>query len=49
MQEAKIKGARAAQLSRDKDKLIIKVPDEHFGKVNSYHESILKIIFPDIT
>lgn len=47
IQEAKLRGARASQLSRKNDKAIIKVPDERFGKVNSYHESILKIVFSD--
>lgn len=49
IQEAKLRGARAAQLSRKQDKIIIKVPDERFGKVNSYHESILNKVFSDLT
>ena len=44
---AKLMGSRASQLSREQDKAIIRVPDERFGKVNSYHESILKIVFGD--
>lgn len=47
IQEAKLRGARASQLSRSQDKIIIKVPDERFGKVNSYHESVLRIVFSD--
>lgn len=38
-------GARASQLSRNNDKSVVKVPDERFGKVNSYHESMLKMAF----
>lgn len=48
IQEAKLRGARASQLSRKQDKIIIKVPDERFGKVNSYHESVLRIVFSDL-
>ncbi|MEW8091268.1 MAG: hypothetical protein AB2784_16750, partial [Candidatus Thiodiazotropha endolucinida] len=46
--EAKIRGARASKLSRDQDKAIIKVPDERFGKVNSYHKEILAAVFSDL-
>jgi len=49
MKEAKLRGAQAGQLSRKLDTTIIKVPDERFGKVNSYHESILKTVFSDIS
>lgn len=44
---AKLHGARASQLSRTKGLPILKVPDERFGKVNSYHVTILKTIFED--
>jgi hypothetical protein len=46
---AKTYGARASQLSRQQDMQIMKVPDERFGKVNSYHSSILKQVFDDLT
>ena len=43
--EAKLKGANAARISRQNDKPIIKVPDERFGKVNSYYVSVLEKVF----
>lgn len=46
--EAKIRGANASRISRQNDKPIIKVPDERFGKVNSYHVSVLEKTFSDI-
>lgn len=42
---AKMIGARATQLSREHDIEVYKVPDERFGKVNSYHERMLKLAF----
>jgi len=47
LEEAKLNGARASQISRQRDIAIIKVPDERFGKVNSYHESVLDQVFAD--
>ena len=46
--EAKLRGVNAGRLSRQYDKPIIKVPDERFGKVNSYHVSVLEKVFSDI-
>lgn len=48
LNQAKLRGARASQLSREKDSKIIRVPDERFGNVNSYHESILFKVFEDL-
>ncbi|EOX1589019.1 ORF6N domain-containing protein [Vibrio cholerae] len=45
--EAKLRGARAAQLTRSRSGTIYEVPDERFGKVNSYDEAILEEIFSD--
>lgn len=45
--EAKIRGAQASKLSREKDKKIIKIPDERYGKVGSYHIDILRKVFSD--
>ncbi|HCE2690167.1 ORF6N domain-containing protein [Vibrio parahaemolyticus] len=45
--EAKLRGARAAQLTRSRSGTIYEVPDERFGKVNSYNEEILVEVFSD--
>jgi hypothetical protein len=45
--EAKVRGAQAAKISRDMDKEIIKIPDERYGRVGSYHESVLMHVFMD--
>jgi len=45
--DAKIKGAQAAQISRRDEKNIIKIPDDRWGKVNSYHVSVLQEVFSD--
>lgn len=46
--EAKAYGMRAGKLSRGRDKNIIKVPDERWGNVNSYHVDILSEVFADL-
>lgn len=46
---AKVYGGRASQLSRQRDVPIIKVPDERFGSVGSYHEDILKEVFEQLS
>jgi len=46
-EEARVKGAHAASLSRTMGKSIIKIPDERWGKVNSYHISVLEKVFED--
>lgn len=46
---AKVYGAKAAQLSKQRDVPIIKVPDERFGSVGSYHEDILKEVFEQLS
>lgn len=45
LQQAKLKGAQAGSKTRSIGGVINKVPDERFGSVNSYHESILEEIF----
>lgn len=40
--------ARAPQLSRGSDTQVIRVPDQRFGEVNSYHETILYKVFEDL-
>jgi hypothetical protein len=47
LNEAKLRGARASQMTRSRSGTIYQVPDERFGKVNSYDENILKEIFSD--
>lgn len=46
-EEAKVRGLHATHLSRENDKVIIKIPDDRWGKVNSYHISILQKVFED--
>jgi hypothetical protein len=43
--EPKAKGAEASHASRKAEKKIIKVPDDRWGSVNSYHISILQEVF----
>ena len=45
--ESSVRGAHASALSREHGKNIIKIPDERYGTVNSYHISILAEIFKD--
>lgn len=45
--EAPMRGAQASQASRKHGKDIIKIPDDRYGTVNSYHVSILEEIFKD--
>lgn len=45
--EAKIRGIHASRLSASMEKDVIKIPDERWGKVNSYHQSVLEIVFED--
>ncbi len=47
MAEAKIRGMQATRLSASMDKSIIKIPDERWGKVNSYHQTVLEKVFAD--
>ena len=47
LQEAKLRGMQAAKLSVTMDKAVIKIPDERWGKVGTYHQSVLKITFED--
>ncbi|MDI1277284.1 hypothetical protein [Methylobacter sp.] len=47
LSEAKIRGIQARQLSLSMGKDIMKIPDERWGKVNSYHESVLHKVFVD--
>ena len=42
---ANMLGKRAASLSRSRNMMIGKVPDERWKHVGTYHESILKVIF----
>lgn len=44
-EEPKVLGLHATKLSRDRDRAILKIPDDRWGKVNSYHISILKEVF----
>jgi hemoglobin-like flavoprotein len=46
-EEAKARGLHATHVSRDLGMTIIKVPDERYGKVNSYHVSALEKVFAD--
>ncbi len=45
--ESSVRGAQASSLSRQRGKNIIKIPDERYGEVNSYHVSILEEVFKD--
>lgn len=45
LKESQTQGSRASRLSRKKDIKIVQVPDARYGKVNSYHFSILNEVF----
>lgn len=45
--ESSVRGAQASALSRKHGKNIIKIPDERYGAINSYHVSILEEVFKD--
>lgn len=47
LSEAKVRGLHATRLSSSMGKEIMKIPDERWGKVNSYHESVLHKVFED--
>lgn len=46
-EDAKIHGLHATQTSRSMDKEIVKIPDDRWGKVNTYHISVLEKVFAD--
>lgn len=45
--EAKGRGIQASKMSAAMDKAVIKIPDERWGKVGSYHKSVLERVFKD--
>lgn len=47
LNEAKIRGMHASKLSATLGKDVIKIPDERYGKVGSYHLSVLNAVFKD--
>ncbi len=47
LDESKVRGLHATDLSGKMEKTIIKIPDERYGQVNSYHVSILEKVFQD--
>lgn len=46
-EEARVRGLQATHVSGEMEKSIIKVPDERYGKVNSYHVLVLERVFAD--